>query len=127
MFSAPLHFVFQMVLGQSDFVIEDMIQMSLPDYPKMTTTHTFYENHMNFLVQRPRELQPEYSIAFVLDKATWAAFFVSWLIVIFIFATISKMNVSTHFNTTVIYRDTFPLKSQLKTKLSVFVTRVNLS
>ncbi len=81
-----------MVLGQSDFAIE-VIQLSLPDYPKMTTTHSFYQNNMNSLVQQPRELLPEYSIVFVLDIATWIAFFASWLIVILIYGIISKMNV----------------------------------
>ncbi len=114
-----------MVLGQSDFVIEDMIQMSLPDYPKMTTTHTFYQNNMNFLVQRPRELQPEYSIAFVMDKATWIAFFTSWVIVMLIFGTISKMNVSTNFAN---YSLPFNFKAQkLECSLCDFVNRVNLS
>ncbi len=98
-------FHFQMVLGQSDFVIEDVIQLSLPDYPKMTTTHSFCQNNMNFLVQQPRELLPEYSIAFVLDIATWIAFFASWLIVILIHGIISKMNVRNQL---------FLIKSKLK-------------
>ncbi len=82
-----------MLLGQSDFVIEDIIQVNLPHFPKMTTTHSVYQSNMNFLVQQPKELQPEYNIAFVLDKATWVCFFTSWLIVILLFGTISKMNV----------------------------------
>ncbi len=82
-----------MVLGLSDFAIEDPIQLNLPDYPKMSTTQMLYQNNMNFLTQTPLEREPEKNIAYVLDKATWTLFFASLMLVTLAFSMISKFNV----------------------------------
>ncbi len=82
-----------MLLGQSDFVIEDPIQLNLPDYPKLSSTQMLYQNNMNFLVQPPLERQPEKNIGYVLDTATWALFLASLLIVTAVFSIISALNV----------------------------------